>query len=198
MSNNLILASGSQIRATILRNANIPFSIEKTNTDEPAIKNAGLAEGKDLETIALDLAKAKAQAVIADKNTLVLGADQILEFENEPYDKPTSKEEAFARLKKLAGKTHFLINASVVYLDGTLIYENIEKPSLAVRSMTDADLKAYFSAVDDSVLSSVGAYQVEGPGVRLFDHIDGDYFAVLGLALYPLLPILRSYNIIDF
>lgn len=198
MNYSLILASGSQIRASLLRNAGIPFSIEKTNTDETAIKNKGFAAGHDLETIALTLAKAKAQAVVADKNTLILGADQILEFEGKPYDKPVSRQEAFSRLKKLSGKTHHLINASVVYLNGDVIYKNISKPGLTMRAMTPAQLEAYFASVDDSVLSSVGAYQVEGHGVRLFDTIEGDYFAVLGLALYPLLPVLRSYKIIDF
>lgn len=195
---SLILASGSQIRATILKNAGVPFKIVKTDTDEASIKTQGLSARKTLREIATDLATAKALAVEAPKGTYVLGVDQIMEFEGNPYDKPTSLEEAHTRLMKLRGKPHTLINAAVLIENGSVVWQNIEQPMLWMRDYSEDELDRYFEACDESILKSVGAYQVEQLGVRLFDRIEGDYFAVLGLALSPLLSALREFNVVDF
>jgi len=195
---SLILASSSAIRATILSNAGIPFQTVKTGVDETKIKEAGIARGRPINDIALDLAKAKAMAVELSDDNLCLGSDQILEFEGAIYDKPSSRKEAFQRLKNLSGKKHTLVNATVIISKTGVVFEHVARSDLYMRKLTDTDLAAYLDAVDDTILKSVGGYHVEGVGVRLFEKIEGDYFAVLGLALSPILPTLRAHSIIGF
>ncbi len=194
----LILASGSEVRATILRNAGVDFKIMKSGTDEDRIKKQGLSQGKSLRNIALELAIAKASAVEPLMDEYVLGVDQILEFEGDLYDKPKSQAEAYNRFLLMRGKPHTLINAAVILQDGDVVWKNIEQPTLWFRNYSEAELSRYFDVCDSSILKSVGAYQVESYGIRLFDKVEGDYFAVLGLALNPLLEALRKFNLVDF
>ena len=193
----LVLASGSAIRARILLAAGIPFDVRPANVDEAIIKQEGLAQGKALPQIALDLATAKAQAEIHD-DALVLGSDQILEFEGKAYDKPKDMSEARDRLLAMSGKTHTLINASVISKGSNLIWHHVEQPILKIRNFTEQQIDAYLHEAGPEILSSVGAYQVENIGSRLFESIEGDYFAVLGLSLLPILPVLREHEIIAF
>ncbi len=195
---NLILASGSAVRATILKNAGVPFTVVKTQTDEDAIKKDGLQKGHALIDIALDLAHAKAAAVECDEDTYVLGADQILEFEGRPYDKPKSRSEAKQRFLEFSGKPHHLINASVIMHRGKRIWHHVETPQLIMRNFSEREIDLYMEQSPDDILKSVGGYMVEDRGIRLFEKINGDYFAVLGLALSPLLKALRDYEIIEF
>ncbi len=194
----LILASGSQIRATILKNAGIPFDIIKTNTDEDSLKKVGLARGDDLETIAMDLAIAKARAIKKNSDHIILGSDQILEFEGGLFDKPTSMADAKERLYEMRNKSHSLINACVLVQDGEIIWQNIERPHLFLRDYSRQELDQYFLEADETILKSVGAYHVEGLGIRLFDHIEGDYYAVMGLPLSPVLKALRRFHVIGY
>lgn len=196
--NTLILASGSTIRAQILSGAGVAFAVRKSDVDEDVIKKDGLAQHHDCETIALALAKAKALAKSGSDTEFILGSDQILEFEGTIFDKPETMEAAKQRLSLLAGKPHRLINATVLAHKGKIVWQNIDSPTLYVRTLTETELDRYFSAADPSILHSVGGYQVEGLGSRLFERIDGDYFAVLGLALMPLLAALRTFEIIEF
>ena len=189
MSKPLILASGSAIRAQILRGAGLSFEIRKPDVDEAQIK-AEMA-GEDPQKIAMALAAAKARAVDSP-GALVIGSDQILEFEDEIFDKPASRDEARARLLSLAGKTHSLINAVAVAEDGEIVFTHLDRPRLAMRDFSQEEIDAYLDRAGDGVLSSVGAYQVEGLGANLFERIDGDYFSVLGLSLFPLLGFLRQ------
>ena len=189
----IILASGSAIRAEILKSHGVNFSIIKPGVDEDAIKKDSAEKSLDLEAMAMRLAEEKCMAVARDNPGFVIGSDQILEFENRAYDKPKDMAEAKSRIADLAGKRHSLINATALALDGKIIWRNLVRPVLKIRSLSDADVGAYIDAAGPAILSSVGAYQIEtAPGAQLFESIAGDRFAVLGLALYPLLKALRE------
>ncbi|MFQ5564552.1 MAG: Maf family protein [Parvularculaceae bacterium] len=192
----LILASGSAIRAAILTNAGLSFEQRKPAVDEAAVKAE--CAGLDPERTALRLAEAKALAVSAEPDGYVIGSDQILEFEGRAFDKAKTLEEAFVRLRALQGGGHELINAVAVARAGAIVYRRLDRPRLAMRALTDADIEAYLKAAGPDVLSSVGCYQVEGLGARLFERIDGDYFAVLGLSLFPLLGFLKQEGVLDY
>ncbi|MEZ5896210.1 MAG: Maf family protein [Parvularculaceae bacterium] len=194
----LILASGSAIRADILRAAGVPFTIAKPDVDEDAIKDRGKRAGKTLHDIARDLADAKALAVNVAAESLVLGADQIMAFAGEGFDKPKTLSEARARLLELQGRTHSLINAVSIARAGEIVFRNIVEPQLGMRAMSATEIDDYFREAGEGVLASVGAYQVENLGARLFERIEGDYFAVLGLSLFPVLGYLRACGFLRF
>lgn len=191
----LVLASGSAIRAAILKNAGVAFRAEKPAVDEEALKRR--LGGEDLEKLAMALAEAKALAVNAPGD-FVLGSDQILEFEGRAFDKAKSIDEARQRLIALEGRAHTLINAAAIAKDGVIVYRNLVRPKLLMRTMTGAEIEAYLEQAGDEVLASVGCYQVEGLGAGLFEQIEGDYFAVLGLALLPLIGFLRGHGLGPF
>lgn len=189
---SLTLASGSAIRASILRDHEIEFMVVKPDVDESVIKKEAAAAGLSLEETAMRLAEAKCLAVANSQPGFVVGSDQILEFEGKPFDKPADLDEAGARLLQMQGQTHSLINATVLASDGEIIWRNIARPRLTMREMDRAEIDDYLDAVGSQVLSSVGAYQVETKeGADLFSKISGDWFAVQGLAIYPLLDVLR-------
>ncbi len=194
----LILASGSAIRASILRDAGLDFDILRPNVDEDAIKKASKADGLDLEETVLRLAETKALAIDGPTDTYVIGADQILEYDGEGFDKPRSMDEARERLLGLQGAAHSLINGTVVAKNNEVLYRHVERPRLVMRSMEDEEIEAYLTAAGPEILSSVGAYMVEKLGSRLFERIDGDHTAVLGLSIFPLLRFLRAQNAIAF
>lgn len=194
----IILASGSAIRADILRGAGVAFEAINPDVDEDAIKRQAADEDADLEKTAERLADAKCLAVAKDNPGLVIGSDQILEFQGRAYDKPKDIEGAQARLMEMQGKAHTLINAIAVARGGALIWRHVARPKLTMRALTAAEIDAYLEAAGEDILSSVGAYQIEKAGVRLFEKIEGDYFAVLGLSLFPLLGLLRREGAIEF
>jgi len=200
MTRPIVLASGSAIRAQILRGAGVPFTVVRPQVDESAIKRACLAQGLDAGEIALRLAAAKAEAgeALAPKDALVIGADQILECDGALYDKPASMAEARERLAVLSGRSHSLINAVVLRGGGGERFRHLERPRLFMRALAASEIEAYLAAAGPDILSSVGAYQVEGLGARLFERIEGDYFAVLGLSLFALLAHLRREEALDF
>ncbi len=192
----VILASGSAIRARLLEGAGVPFRTVKPDVDETAIKRANA--GLDLEALAMRLAEAKALAADAPAEALVIGSDQILEFEGRAFDKPASMAEARARFLDMAGAPHTLINAVAVARGGEIVFRHLDRPKLFMRALGEADIDRYLETAGPSILASVGAYQAEGFGARLFDRIEGDYFAVLGLSLFPLLAFLRREGALDF
>lgn len=195
---NIILASGSAIRADILRSVGIPFNAVKPHVDEDQIKDQSYGKGLDLEETAMALAEAKCMAVASKTSDIVIGSDQILEFEGKPFDKPKSMDEAHARLAEMAGKTHTLINAIAVARNSKIQWRHIDRPALYMRDISENELDIYIKTAGPEILSSVGAYQVENLGARLFEKIDGDFYAVLGLSLYPLLAFLRKEGAIAF
>ncbi len=194
----ITLASGSAIRASMLRDAGVDFDIVKPGVDENIIKEEARAQGAGLEKIATKLATAKCLAVAERTPGIVIGSDQILEFQGRAFDKPTSMADARARLMAMQGAPHTLINAVVVALDGQVIWHHLDRPKLTMRALSQIEIDAYLDAAGPDILSSVGAYQVEKLGARLFDDIKGNYFAVLGMSLLPLLDVLRREKAIAF
>jgi septum formation protein len=192
---SLVLASASPIRADILKAAGLRFDVAHPGVDEAAIKRA--LAGEDLARVAEALAEAKALAVAAP-GALVVGADQILECEGRAFDKPADRGAAAARLFALQGRSHTLVNSVVVARDGEIVFRRRERPTLAMRALTEREIDAYLDRAGPGVLKSVGAYQVEGLGAQLFERIEGDYFAVLGLSLLPLLGFLRGAGVRAF
>lgn len=197
MTRRLILASGSAIRARILKEARIPFAVAKPDVNEDAIKQMARAEGLSLQATAARLADAKALSIAAP-DALVLGSDQIMAFEGRGFDKPRSMAEAGARLGALQGRAHSLINAVSIAKDGAVVFRHLDEPVLYMREMSAEEISAYLNAAGEDVLASVGAYQVEALGARLFERIEGDYFAVLGLSLMPVLGYLRREGLLAF
>ena len=188
----LVLASGSAIRRHILKSAGLGFEVDPPEVDEARIKTQMLARHAPPEVIAQSLADAKADIVARrHPDAVVLAADQILVFEGRLFDKPETRQDARARLLGMRGKTHLLVSGVTVRCG-----EEVERLSqisrLRMRAFSDAWLDAYMEAVPDSVLSSVGGYQFEGLGAQLFEQVDGDMFAILGLPLVPVLNMLRA------
>ncbi len=192
----LILASGSAIRATILRNAGLDFEIIRPSVDEEALKAGLRAAGLCPRDQADALAEAKALSVSQRRPGFVIGADQILEFEGEAFNKPGSRAQARANLAHLRGKTHVLQGAVCVAQDGAVLWRHVEASRLVMRDFSDAFLDSYLAQAGEGTLASVGAYQLEGLGVQLFAKIEGDYFAILGLPLLPLLAFLREHGMV--
>ncbi len=183
----LTLASGSQVRAALMRAAGLEFDIAVSGVDEDAIK---ARHGGTPDALALKLAEAKARAIARDG--LVVGADQILVCDGILFDKPKDMDEARENLKKFRGRTHALVSGTVLLDDGKPVWSLAEQVTLTMRQFSDEFLEAYLLDVGDDVLKSVGCYQLEGPGVQLFEAVNGDYFAILGLPLVPLLAALRA------
>jgi septum formation protein len=198
MSVPIILASGSSIRAQLLENAGVPFSVQIARVDEDAMKRALLAEGAPPRDIADALAEIKARKV-SDKTpgSMVLGCDQVLDFDGQLLSKPETPEDALAQLKAMRGKRHMLLSAAVIYQDGEPIWRHVGQVRLRMRMSSDAYLRDYIDRNWDSIRYAVGAYKLEEEGVRLFATIDGDYFNVLGMPLLELLNFLAVKGVID-
>jgi septum formation protein len=193
----LILASGSAIRAEILRRAGVAFTVETSAVDEAEIKSAFRAEQRPAVDCAIALAEAKASRVSRrHAGALVIGADQILVCDGVWYDKPADRAAARDQLLALRGKRHELISAVCVMRDGERLWHVVERPALMVRKFSDGFLEDYLDTAGDAILASVGAYELEGRGVQLFERIDGDFFAILGLPLLPLLAFLRGHGVV--
>ncbi|WP_170426318.1 Maf family protein [Ruegeria arenilitoris] len=198
MSVPIILASGSSIRAQLLRNAAVPFTVQTARVDEDTAKRALLAEGAPPRDIADTLAEMKARKV-SDKNpgAMVLGCDQVLDFDGQLLSKPETPEDALAQLKAMRGKRHMLLSAAVIYQNGEPIWRHVGQVRLRMRMSSDAYLRDYVDRNWDSIRFAVGAYKLEEEGVRLFASIDGDYFNVLGMPLLELLNFLAVKGVID-
>ena len=198
MSVPILLASGSAIRAQLLKNAGVPFTVQTARVDEEMAKRALLAENASPRDIADTLAEMKARKV-SHKNpgAMVLGCDQVLDFDGQLLSKPETPEQAMTQLKAMRGKRHMLLSAAVIYQDGEPIWRHVGQVRLRMRASSDAYLKDYVSRNWDSIRRAVGAYKLEEEGVRLFATIDGDYFNVLGMPLLELLNFLAVKGVID-
>ncbi len=192
-SPGIILASASEARLRLLASAGILVRAMPSGLDEAALKaEASPGPGKS-DALALRLAEAKALAVsAAHGDDIVLGADQILLLDDRLFDKPRSRAEARAQLVELRGRTHLLVSAVAAAQAGSILWAHRDSARLSMRNFSTAFLEDYLSAMGEGLLATVGAYQIEGRGIQLFDSIEGDYFTILGLPILPLLAFLRS------
>ena len=198
MNLDLVLASGSEIRAQMLRNAGLRFDVQVPRIDEESIRHALEAEQASPRDIADTLAEMKARKV-SDKmpGALVLGCDQVLALGSEVFGKPTDLDEARNQLRRLRNQSHTLLSAAVLYEDGEPKWRHVGIVRLRMRDMSDAYLEDYLARNWDSVRHSVGCYKLEEEGARLFTQVQGDYFTVLGLPLLELLNHLTLTGRID-
>jgi septum formation protein len=191
----LVLASGSAVRARLLKNAGLAIEIIPSSVDEDEIKHGN--ETAPVEHLAMILARAKAAEVAArHADALTIGADQILDCAGKRFDKPKDRTEAAAHLRTFRGRTHRLITACTIYRGSSEVWHHTTIPQLTMWDFDDAFIADYLARAGDGVLTSVGAYQLEGLGANLFDKIEGDYFSILGLPLLPLLAFLRTQGLL--
>ncbi|MDR3374739.1 MAG: Maf family protein [Ancalomicrobiaceae bacterium] len=192
----IVLASNSLARRQLLVGAGLTFETCAAAVDERAIE-AGLEANGPAE-VAEALAEAKALAVSRQRPAaLVIGADQTLGLGAQMFHKPGSRQEARATLRTLRSQTHRLYSGIAIAEGGEVLYRQVVAASLTMRAFSDDFLESYLDRVGDDVLKSVGCYQLEGPGIQLFEAIEGDYFTILGLPLLPLLAFLRSIGRLD-
>jgi len=193
----VILASGSRTRLELLERAGITVTAEAAAVDEAEIKAGFQAKGAAAEACAEALAGLKARRISQRRpEALVIGADQMVDCDGIWFDKPADLAAARTHLQALRGKTHRLVTAAVVLRGGTPLWHTISQAKLTMRPFSDAFLDDYLRQAGTAVLSSVGAYQLEGLGAQLFDRVEGDFFTVLGLPLLPLLGFLRGHGVI--
>ncbi|WP_368185572.1 nucleoside triphosphate pyrophosphatase [Aestuariibius sp. HNIBRBA575] len=197
MNNHIILASNSQIRATLLRNAGVSFDVLAKKIDEESIRASLQAEEASPRDIADALAEMKAaRAAEAHPNSFVLGCDQILAFQQNCFAKPADKNDARQQLQQLRGKQHQLLSAAVLYHENKPIWRHVGQVRLTMRPFSDAYLDDYLDRNWDSIRHAVGCYKLEEEGVRLFSRVEGDYFNVLGLPLLEFLSYLTLRGIL--
>jgi septum formation protein len=191
----LILASQSKSRQALLKGAGIPFVAMPADIDERAIQSgSGL---KHPGAIAALLAKSKALHVAGlEKGRVALGADQTLALKDRLFSKPAGRTQAAEQLRLLAGATHELHSAIALAQDDRVLYEHVAVARMTMRKLSDAAIENYLDAAGEAVTTSVGAYQLEGVGVHLFERIEGDHFTILGLPLLPLLGALRGIGLV--
>ena len=189
---SFILASGSASRRAILENAQVAFEVDPADIDEGAVKDSFSG---DPAALALKLAELKALEVSKRRpDALVLGSDQVLEFEGVAYDKARSVAEAEARLRQLRGQTHYLQGGIALARDGEIVWRHQAKSTLVMREFSDAFLAEYIENAGDILTKGVGCYAFEGLGAQLFERTEGDYYAILGLSLLPVLGALRAHG----
>jgi len=193
---SLILASSSPSRRQLLSNAGLTFEVQPPGVDEEEAKRSLLSGRTAPQGIAEKLAEMKAMRISAKHpDALVVGGDSTLACQGRLFDKPPSIEAARKQLLALRGQTHELFSCVVVARGGTRLWHWNERARLTMRPFNEAFLDAYLARAGDAVLSSVGAYQLEGLGAHLFSRVDGDYFTILGLPLLPLLSFLAGHGI---
>lgn len=198
MKPQIILASTSRIRRQILTAAGVPHDVIRPDVDEARLKKKGLSAGLTLDAVTQSLADAKAVAVAAPADAIVIGSDQMLEIDGEGLDKARTLAEARARLLTMQGRSHVLINAVAAARGGGVVWRSLARSTIVMRSAAPVDIDAYLEACGEGVLASVACYEVEGQGARLIERIEGDYFSVLGLSLFPLLGFLRAEGALAF
>ena len=192
----LVLASQSAVRRSLLTAAGIPVEVRPAAIDERRLEAE--AGGKDASAVAALLAQEKARDVVARMpGRLVLGADQTLALGNRSFSKAADRAGAAVQLRALRGQTHTLHSALAVARDGEVIFAHSDAVRLTMRAFSDEFLEAYLNAAAGAVTAGVGSYQLEGPGIQLFERVEGDYFTVLGLPLLPLLDFLRREHLLS-
>ena len=191
----LILASKSAARRTMLEAAGVPFSVQVADVDEDAVKAAH--DPADAAGLAVELARVKALAVSRhDPHAWVLGSDQTLAFAGGLVSKAASMEAARAKLAEMRGRSHQLHSGAALARNGQVVWSGVDTVSMRMRDFSDAFLDAYLAAEGEGLLACVGSYRLEGMGSQLFEAVEGDYFTVLGLPLWPVLAELRRAGVL--
>ncbi|MBT2131803.1 Maf family protein [Aliiroseovarius lamellibrachiae] len=198
MTDQIILASGSDIRAQLLRNAGVNFDVIPARIDEDMIKTSLKAEGASSRDLADALAEFKARKISEKhRDALVLGCDQVADLGGEVMSKPRDADDAIAQLTTMSGMTHRLFSAAVLYKNGEPLWRHVGMVRLKMRELSTQYIADYVDRNWDSIRHSVGGYKLEEEGVRLFAKVDGDYFNVLGLPLTELLSYLITRGELD-
>lgn len=198
MTEKIVLASSSPFRKALLVDAGVDVEAVPANVDERALEAALRGSGVSPEDVALVLAEAKAVDVSERMPTaLVLGCDQTLSLGDEVFHKPADMEGARRHLLELSGKTHQLNSAAVLAREGIVLWRHVGIASLTMRELDPAFIGRHLARVGKKALGSVGAYQIEGEGIQLFEKIEGDYFTIVGLPLLAILAELRHLGAID-
>ena len=184
MLNEIILASKSKVRKEILDKNNIKSVVMPSNVDEDIVKESLIKEKATPEIISKNLAELKANKVSMKKtDEIVLGADSVIDLNGELISKPETREQAMKILKKLNGKSHFLISSVCVSKNGSMIWNHTDKAKLSMKNLSDDELKNYLSKIPDEKLYAYNVYQIEGIGRNLFTNIEGDEDTIMGLSL---------------
>ena len=191
----LILASQSHARKMLLANAGISFEALPADIDERSVqKNSGLSAPGEIAGL---LAREKASFISSKSpGRYVIGADQTLALGSRLFSKPAGRAQAADQLRLLAGQTHELHSAVAVARDGKMLFSEVSIARMTMRQLSGEDIRTYLDTAGDAVMTSVGAYQLEGLGVHLFERIEGDHFTILGLPLLPLLAFLRGQGLL--
>lgn len=193
----LILASASESRAALLRNAGLTVETIPAGVDEESVRQSVRHEGGGAADAARLLAELKARRVARNRpDALVVGADQMLDCDGGWYDKPKTLADARRQLQQLRGREHMLLTAAVVVRGAAVIWSHTETATLTMRPFSDTFLESYLDRAGAELLATVGCYRLEGAGAQLFSRVDGDFFTILGLPLLPLLDFLRGHGIL--
>ena len=193
---NLILASKSAARTTMLKNAGVDFTCVPADLNEEEIIEKLEIKGASATNISLHLAKEKSLHISKQNpKSYVIGSDQVLSMEEKMYSKAKNKEEAIERLMEFQGQTHFLTSGVCVAKGGEVLWHKTDAVALKMKSLTRQDIEKYSEIAGDVLTSCVGCYAIEGAGIRLFNDIRGDYFTILGMPLLPLLNYLDAEGV---
>ncbi len=195
MLNKIILASKSKVRKEILDKHNIESTVEHSNVDEDVVKLSLIKEKATPDIISKNLAELKANKVSLKKmDRIVLGADSVIDLEGELISKPKNREEAMIILKKLNGKSHFLISSVCISKNGSMIWNYTDKAKLTMKNFSEDELKKYLSKISDEALFAYNVYQIEGEGRNLFSTINGDEDTIMGLPIKKIKEYLKIYG----
>jgi len=190
---NVILASKSKVRKEILNNNNINCEVIPSNIDEDIFKESLIKKKASPEIISKNLSELKANKISNKKpNTIVIGADSVIDLEGEIISKPKSREEALEILKKLNNKTHYLISSVCISKNGNMIWNYTEKAKLVMKNFAEKDLKDYLNKITDENLYAYNVYQIEGLGKSLFLKIEGDKDTIMGLPIKKIKEYLKT------
>ena len=194
----LILASQSPFRAGLLAAAGVALETMAAHVDEAEVKEAARAEGASADETALLLASLKAERIARrHPEALVIGADQMLVCEGAWFDKPPDMAAARAQLLALRGRAHTLVTAVLCQRGGQRLWQHVAKPKLVMRDFSEAFLDQYLALEGEVLTTTVGAYRVEGPGLQLFDRIEGEHSEIVGLPMLALLGFLRQHGVLE-
>ena len=191
----IILASKSKVRKDILTEHNIDCEVIQSNVDEGPIKDSLIVEGATPEIISKNLAELKANKVSSNVyNTLVLGADSVIDLDGQLISKPSSREEAMNILRKLNGKSHYLISSVCISKNNSMIWNHTDKAKLTMKNFSDLELKDYLNKISDEALYAYNVYQIEGEGKNLFEKIEGDKDTIMGLPITQIKTYMENYK----